>query len=57
MVLGIHLHQLTLGFLFCGDMVISVYCLFQIGVVMLFALGIIWQGSFFKHIYLYICMV
>ena len=41
---GIHLNKLTLGFLFYGDKVtaILVYCLFQIGVVMLFALGTIW---------------
>ena len=52
--IGYTLNKLTLGFLFYGDKVtvISVYYFFKlVYIVMLFALGIIWQSSFFKQLH------
>ena len=56
--IGYTLNKLTMGFLFLGGQSSCYFCILLlfyfklVYIVMLFALGIIWQSSFFKHNYM-----
>ena len=56
--IGYTLNKLTMGFLFLGGtkfllfLYIIIFSFKLVYIVMLFALGTIWQSSFFKHNYM-----
>ena len=59
--IGYTLNKLKMGFLFLGGQSSCYFCILLfflsnlcIIIVMLFALGTIWQSSFFKHNYIYV---